>query len=151
MSLFILNNLMWFWLAVMIVCLIVEAFTFSLTSIWGAISALVLIFLSKIRLPFKWQLIIFLVLTIVLVLTTRPFAVKKLKLGKEKTNVDSLVGQKVLVVKDVTAFEKGEVKTKGGVIWSAKSDSSSEEKIKKGSTCEILSVEGNTLIIKGVE
>ena len=94
-----MNNLMWFWLAVMIVCIVIEAATFALTTIWGAISALVMIFVSKTNMPLKWQLILFLVLTIVLVLTTRPFAMKKLKLGKNTTNVNSMEGQEVLVTK----------------------------------------------------
>lgn len=74
---FLMNNLMWFWLGVMLLCVVIEAATFALTTVWGAISAFVMIFVSRTNMPLKWQLILFLVLTIVLVLTTRPFAVKK--------------------------------------------------------------------------
>lgn len=148
---FIMNNLMWFWLAVMIVCVVIEALTFSLTTVWGGISALLMIFLSKTKMPFLWQMVIFLVVTIALVLVTRPLAVKKLKIGREKTNVDSLVGQEVIVTKAITKFEKGEVKTKGGIIWTAKNGSDSEEKIEAGETCRIDSIEGNTLIVSKKE
>ena len=82
---FIMNNLMWFWLAVMIVCVVIEALTFSLTTVWGGISALLMIFLSKTKMPFLWQMVIFLVVTIALVLVTRPLAVKKLKIGRACT------------------------------------------------------------------
>ncbi|GEM_PF-3722480 len=74
---FFMNNLMWFWLAIMVVCIVIEAVTFALATVWGAISALVMIFVSRTNMPLKWQLVLFLVLTIVLVLTTRPFAMKK--------------------------------------------------------------------------
>lgn len=145
---FFMNNLMWFWLGVMVVCVIIEAATFALTTVWGAISALVMIFLSKTNMPFKWQLLVFLVLTIVLVLTTRPFAVKKLKLGKNATNVNSMVGQEVLVTKKITKFEKGEVKAKNGVIWSAKNfDENEDSEINFGEVCKVVEVDGNTLSV----
>ncbi len=144
-----MNNIMWFWLVVMIVCVIVEALTFALTTVWGAIAAFVMIFLSKTNMPFKWQLLIFLLLTIALVLTTRPFAVKKLKLGKNATNVNSMVGQEVLVTKKITKFEKGEVKAKNGVIWSAKNfDENAETEIPENSVCTVEKVDGNTLSVQ---
>lgn len=146
---FFLNNLMWFWLAVMVVCIVIEAVTFALTTVWGAIAALVMIFVSRTNMPLRWQLVLFLVMTIVLVLTTRPFAVKKLKLGKDKTNVNSMEGQEVLVIKKITKFEKGEVKAKNGVIWSAKNvDEQDESEISEGAVCIIEKVDGNTLSVK---
>lgn len=144
-----MNNIMWGWLAVMVVCVIVEALTFALTTVWGVIAAFVMIFLSKTNMPFKWQLLIFLLLTIALVLTTRPFAVKKLKLGKNATNVNSMVGQEVLVIKKITKFEKGEVKAKNGVIWSAKNfDENAEMEITENSVCTVEKVDGNTLSVQ---
>lgn len=149
MYMFLMNNLMWFWLGVMLLCVVVEAVTFALTTVWGAIAAFVMIFVSRTNMPLKWQLILFLVLTIVLVLTTRPFAVKKLKLGKDKTNVNSMEGQEVLVTKRISRFEKGEVKAKNGVIWSAKNaDEQGDADILEGSVCKIVKVDGNTLSVK---
>lgn len=149
MYMFLMNNLMWFWLGVMLLCVVIEAATFALTTVWGAISAFVMIFVSRTNMPLKWQLILFLVLTIVLVLTTRPFAVKKLKLGKDKTNVNSMEGQEVLVTKRISRFEKGEVKAKNGVIWSAKNaDEQDDADISEGSVCKIVKVDGNTLSVK---
>ena len=146
---FFLNNLMWFWLVVMILCLVIEATTFALTTVWGAISALFMIFLSRTNMPLRWQLIFFLVLTIALVLTTRPFVMKKLKLGKNTTNVNSMEGQEVLVTKKISKFEKGEVKAKNGVIWSAKNaDENSDSEILEGFVCEVVKVDGNTLSVK---
>lgn len=147
MHVFLMNNLMWVWLAVLVVCVVIEAVTFALTTVWGAIAALIMIFVSRTGLPFKWQLLLFLVLTIALVLTTRPFAVKKLKLGKDKMNIDSMAGQEVLVTKKITKFEKGEVKAKNGVIWSAKSADENVEEISEGEVCVITSVDGNTLSV----
>ncbi|MBQ7539398.1 MAG: NfeD family protein [Treponema sp.] len=142
----ILSNLPWFWLGIMVLCLVFEAVTFSLTTVWAALSALLMIFLSRTGLPLRWQLLIFFLVTILLLAFTRPFAVKKLRLGRLATNVNSLDGQEVLVVKKITKFEKGEVKASNGVLWTALGEGSDE--ISKGSVCKVVRVEGNTLVVR---
>ncbi len=144
MSELIVSNMPWVWLGVCVLLLIIEALTTALTTIWGAVSALVLVFLSTLNIPIRWQLIIFLVLTIVLVVTTRPIFLRKMK--EKRTNVDNLLGQEVKVTKTITKFEKGLAETRNGVSWTATSEDESE--IKKGSVCIISSVEGNTLKLK---
>ena len=145
----ILTHLPWFWLAVMILCLIFEALTFSLTTVWAALSALILIFLSRSSLPLRWQFLFFFLITIVLLVFTRPFAVKKLKLGRVMTNINSIDGQEVIVVKKISKFEKGEVKASNGILWSAMGQGESE--IPKGSACRVVQVNGNTLVVKKIE
>ena len=142
----ILSHLPWFWLGVMVLCLVFEAVTFSLTTVWAAVTALLMIFLCRTPLPLRWQFLIFFVITILLLVFTRPFAVKKLKLGRVATNVNSMDGQEVLVVKKITQFEKGEAKASNGVIWTAIGEGS--EEIPKGTVCVISRVEGNTLVVK---
>ena len=66
----------WIWVAVIIVCSIIEASTLSLTTIWAAIAAVPLVFLSRSVLSLKWQLLIFASLTLVLLISTRPLALK---------------------------------------------------------------------------
>ena len=94
----------WIWLSLMVVFVVIEACTMFLTTIWAAIAALPLIFVAITPLEFQWQLLIFVLLTLILVLVTRPIAVKKLKIGKYKTNVESLSGQEFLVLKKISKF-----------------------------------------------
>lgn len=129
----------------MVVCLIFEAVTFTLSTVWAAVSALLMIFLSRTALPLRWQFLIFFLITIILMIFTRPFAVKKLRLGRVTTNVNSLDGQEVLVVKKISKFEKGEVKAANGVVWTAIGEGS--EEIPKGKVCVVSRVEGNTLVV----
>lgn len=131
----------------MVLCLIFEAVTFTLTTVWAAISALLMIFLSRTGLSLRWQFLIFFLITILLMIFTRPFAVKKLHLGRVMTNVNSLDGQEVLVVKKITKFEKGEVKASNGILWTA-IGAESENEIPKGTVCVVSHVEGNTLVVK---
>ena len=139
----------WFWVAMVIILSLIEVFTLGLTTIWFAIGALVLVFLSLwTNIPFQYQLLIFLVISAVLLVFTRPIAIKKMKLGREKTNVDSFAGKIALVVKPITEFEKGEVKV-SGQIWSARAEGNAE--IPEGTKCKILRVEGVQLIVCKLE
>ncbi len=107
-----------------------------------------MIFISFTPLPFAWQLLVFFILSGVLLGFTRPLAVKKLKVGKEKTNSESLIGKKALVVKRISEFEKGEV-TVSGTVWTAQSADGSvlEEKTE----CVIEKIAGVTLVVKPVQ
>ena len=128
---------------------LVELHTYSLTTVWLAIAALVMVFLSLLLedLSMPAQALIFLAISVVLLIFTRPLAIKKFKMGKTKTNVDGLVGMHAPVVKTIAEFEKGEVKI-NGQVWSAVSDDSSE--IIEGNKCEILRVEGVKLVVRQV-
>ncbi len=135
----------WIWIGVLVVCCFIEAFTMGLTTIWGGIASLPLIFIARTGLPFKWQILIFVIITLILIIFTRPFVAKKLNLGKNKTNVNSMIGQEVLITKAITQFAKGEAKAKNGVIWSVTTSDNSE--IQKNTTAKVISVEGNTLCV----
>ena len=137
----------WLWAALVIVFALIEIFTLGLTTVWFAIAALAMVFLSLLKIPLSVQALIFLAISALLLIFTRPIAVKKFKVGKEKTNVDSLVGKHALVIKAIGEFEKGEVKV-SGQIWSARTEDNSD--IAEGTKCEVLRVEGVQLIVKEV-
>ena len=146
---FIMSNLFWFWLAVFVIMVIIEAMTIALVSIWCGISALIMIFLSRTEMPFKWQLLIFLLISVVLMLFTRPFFVKKLKLGKNKMNTESIEGTKMKVIEPISQFQKGTVRAQNGVVWNA--ESTDEEPLASGDICIVKSVKGNTLVVQKVK
>ena len=135
----------WIWVALVIIFALVEVFTFGLTTVWFALSALVLVFLSFLPIPLPAQVLIFLAIAALLLVFTRPLAVKKLKIGRVKTNVDSLVGAHALVIKKIGEFEKGEAKI-GGQVWSARSGDNAE--IAPGTKCEVIKIEGATAIVR---
>ena len=135
----------WIWVALTIILAIIEALTLGLTTIWFAIAALVMVFLSFLPIPFIFQIIIFLVISAVLLIFTRPLAVKKLKIGKIKTNVDNLAGKHALVTRQIGEFEKGEVKI-NGQLWSARSEN--DAVIEEGAKCEVVRIEGVQAIVR---
>ncbi|MCR4939105.1 MAG: NfeD family protein [Treponemataceae bacterium] len=141
---YLMAHLPWFWLAMAILMSVLELILPGLTTIWFALGSLVMIPLSLLPIPFVIQVVICLVISVVLLVFTRPFAMKKLKANKEKTNVDALIGKSVLVLKDISKFEKGEVKV-NGVVWSARSDD--DAPLKAGDECFLLRIEGATAVV----
>jgi len=135
----------WIWVALVIIFAVIEAFTFGLTTIWFAISAFVMVFLSFLKIPLPVQIIIFLLISGVLLFFTRPIAVKKFKSGKVKTNVDSLVGMHALVTRKISEFDRGEVKL-NGQFWTARSEDGST--INEGTKCEVVRIEGVQAIVR---
>ena len=138
----------WIWVSFTIFFAVIEVFTLGLTTIWFALSALVMVFLSFLPISFVSQLIIFLAISAVLLFFTRPIAIKKFKTGKEKTNIDSLVGRHALVIKQISEFEKGEIKL-DGQIWSASSADGSV--LNEGAKCEVTEIKGVQAIVKLIE
>ncbi len=137
----------WFWLGVMLLCFVVEAFTMTLTTIWFAIGALAMVFLSMLPLPLPVQFLLFALFSVLLFICTRPIALKFLRLKKTPTNSDSLIGKRCRLLKAVTADEKGAVKL-NGVEWSVESEDAGP--IEAGKDCVITEIKGNTLIVTGV-
>lgn len=136
----------WIWLGVFALSVAVEAATMGLTTIWCAISALIMIAVSLTGIPVGWQVLIFCVLTIVLFFTTRPFFMRKMNARKTRLNVNSMPGQEVMVTKAASKFEKGEARSTNGVIWAIASKKG--EDIPAGAVCVVREVEGNTLFVE---
>ena len=141
------DNLPWVWVAVTIICVVIESLTLSLTTIWFGISAFVMVFLAFTPLPFTAQLFIFVVLALVLLIFTRPVVKQKLNQKKIATNYERIIGQIALVTKKITALDKGSVKI-NGMEWTAavKEDITLEE----GSKCIIEEIAGVTAYVKQI-
>ena len=135
----------WVWVVLTIIFAVIEAFTFGLTTIWFALAAFLMVFLSFLPIPLVYQVIIFLAISAIFLVFTRPIAIKKFKTGKEKTNVDSLVGKHALVTKKISEFDRGEVKI-SGQLWTARSEDGST--IEEGIKCEVIRIEGVQAIVK---
>lgn len=136
------------WLAAAAVLAGIEALTMGLSTIWFAGGAVVAAIFAYFGVSVIAQILIFLIVSGVLVIFTRPVAQKKLKVGKEKTNVDTVVGQTCLVMEDIRPYNVGQVKL-GGQIWSAIGSAESEG-IKAGETVKVLRVEGVKLIVEPI-
>lgn len=126
------------WLIVLAVFLVIEAITVGLTTIWfaGGAGAGILV-----------QWILFLVISLVLLIFTRPLAVRYMNKGVPKTNVNSLIGEKAVVIQKINNLEQtGQVRI-NDIEWMART-SSDEVTIPEQTVVTIEAVQGVKLIVK---
>ena len=107
-----------FWIMMVIILSIIEGATVNLVTIWFVVSALVSLVLSFIIDNFFIEFLVFVVLGIILMLSTRKLLKKYLLKNKEKTNLDRVIGMTGIVTCDIKKNEIGEVKV-DGKRWSA--------------------------------
>lgn len=132
------------WIILIIAFLIIEAGTVTLLTIWFAAGAAVSAVLALLKVPFGWQIGIFFVVSIVLLLTARPIFNKLLK-QKTSTNKDSLIGTQTFVTEKIDNLaQSGYVKI-NGVFWTARSVN--DDVIECGELVEIKEIHGNKLIV----
>ena len=136
------------WLVIAAILIIVELITVSLTSVWFAGGAIAAAVCSMFTDNLWIQLIIFMAVSIVLWIFTRPIALKYLNLGKEKTNIESLAGQKAIVTETINNLESlGHAKI-NGLEWTARSVDNSV--IEAGSTVIVKEISGVKLIVESL-
>ena len=145
LSMFLALYTPWFWFGIAVVCAVIEGLTLGLTTIWFALSAVLMIFISLLQPPFYAQCVLFALVALLLLFFTRPIALKFLHAKREKTNADSLIDKKAVVLQTITEFEKGQVKI-NGIVWTAASIDGAV--IPAGDECIIEKIEGVTLIVK---
>ena len=137
---------MWIvWLSLAVIFLIVEGLTVEVVSIWFSGSSLIAMVLDLIGLDLIWQLIAFIVVSVLLIILTRPIITKYLKKNESKTNVDSLIGELAIVTKSILPDDRGEVKVKG-LYWLA--ISADNNLIETNTKVDIIAIEGAKLIVR---
>lgn len=140
------NYIVFIWIIFAVFMLICEALTTQLVSIWfvigGVAAAVTCIFTDNILI----QSIVFIVVSLICLIATRPFVKKFNAKKKEPTNSDRLIGRIGIVALDIINSKgEGQVNV-DGKIWSAKSDD--EREIKKGANVRITAIEGVKLIVE---
>lgn len=137
----------WIWIALFIIFVVVELASVGLLTIWFAAGSLVALALAFFDVNFTIQLVIFFIVSIALLIFTRPILKKYVYRNKDamKTNVDAIIGKTALVTKKITEHDFGELKV-DGQVWSAISENN--EDIEVGSNVEILAIKGVKLVVK---
>lgn len=138
-----------FWLVLFVVLLVVEIATMGLTTVWFAGGALIAFFAAYIHLGIGLQIVLFLAVSILLLVLTRPIAVKYFNQEREKTNVDGLIGQNAVVLEEINTIKAtGRVEV-NGMEWSAKTEHT--EIIEVNTVVSIKGIQGVKLIVEKAE
>lgn len=134
------------WLALAVIMAIVEATTVQLVSIWFAIGGAAACVTSLITDNVVIQAAVFVAVSAIALIVTRPLVKKMKQRGAEPTNADRYIGKTAVVV---TAIDnqnaEGMVKV-DNQKWTARSESG--EIIPEGATVTVTAIEGVKLIVK---
>ena len=105
------------WLATMIALIIIEIITVGFTTIWFAIGALAAILVSALGGGTIFQITVFLIVSFIMLIFTRPFAVKYINKSKIKTNYEGIIGKVVRITKDVDNINETGCAVVNGQEW----------------------------------
>lgn len=137
------------WVAVIIICVAVEAFTLDLSAIWFAVGGVAALVAASLSLEVITQLVIFVLFSAVLLALVRPFCRRFLKTKNEPTNADRIIGETAIVSEQIDNIrETGAVKVLG-TVWSARSADNSV--IPSGATVKIVEIRGVKAVVEKID
>ncbi|MGI5879892.1 MAG: NfeD family protein [Syntrophomonadaceae bacterium] len=136
------------WILVAIVCGTIEIFSLGLWFLWLAISAAFIALLVSLGIlsTLESQLLIFAFATLILIIFTRPLALRLFKTEDTVSNVQALVGQHGVTLSSLGPLEYGQVKVRGEV-WTAFAN----EEIEADTRVTVTGINGVKLAVEKTE
>lgn len=141
-------NSLYVWMAVIILCVAIEAFTLDLSAIWFAVGGVAALIAASLSLEVSAQLVIFVLFSAALLALVRPFCRKFLKTRNEPTNADRIIGETAIVTEKIdNIHETGAVKIMGAT-WTARSVDDSV--IEEGVAVKVVAIHGVKAMVQKV-
>lgn len=138
--------MLWIWIAAIVIFIIIEALTVQLVTIWFAVGAVGGLIASLFNLPVWGQALVFIAVSAVTLIVTKPFVKRFTQNKKQPTNADRLIGQQAVVTEPIdNIMSKGAV-TVGGLEWTARTSDGC--KAEKDTVVTVEKIEGAKLIVK---
>lgn len=135
-----------FWLILVAVMLVIEIFTMGLTTIWFSLGAVAAAIAAGLGAPLWVQILLFTVVSVVIMILVRPFALKVMDRNRTKTNIDEVIGQQAEVIEPIdNQKEQGKVRFRG-VEWMARSVDGST--MAAGDVVTVEAVSGVKLLVR---
>ena len=138
------------WIGLFIILLIIEVFTVGLTTIWCAIGALAAAGANTLGANLTIQIIVFLAVSIMLMIFTRPWAAKHLNKNRLKTNYESKIGEVIKITERVDNLRQTGRSIVDGQEWTVRSHKDSEI-LETGDLAKIVAVSWVKLIVEKYE
>lgn len=138
------------WLIVLIACLVIEAGTTQLLTIWFAVGSVGAMIAAALGFGRFVQISVCLVLSIILLILLRPVTRNILRPRRDRTNADRILGQKAVVIQTIDDRNgTGQIRLMGQV-WTARSVRN-EEIISKGENVIVRQISGVKAIVERYE
>ena len=142
-----MNPVPFLWLAAVVGFLLLEASTFSMTSVWFAVGSAAALLTCLFTDSFRAQALVFIVVSILCLLAFRPLAAK-LRQKTTPTNGDRSLGREAKVLTPVSAGKTGRVRL-DGVDWNARCATPGDA-LEPGQTCRVTEIHSTLLIVEPV-
>ncbi len=131
------------WFIAFVILLVIELVTVNLVTIWFAIGAVAAIIATIFTDSVLIQSIVFVVVSVIALLITKPLIKKFKGFEVEPTNSDRVIGKIGEVTQKIGKNKYGEVKVYGNT-WTA----SSKQVINVGERVKVLSIDGVKLVVE---
>ena len=136
------------WIGLAILLGVAEAVTIQLVAVWFAVGALAAVIPAALGASVTVQFGVFVAVSAVTLILTRPLVKKVLTPRRERTNADRLIGTIGVVIEEIDNFRsKGRV-TLSGLDLAARSEDG--EIIPPGAEVLVNRIEGVTLIVERI-
>lgn len=138
------------WLGLFILLLVIEIITVGLTTIWFAAGALAALAANVLGANLIIQIIIFLVVSVVLLIFTRPWAEKHLNRKRVRTNYEREIGKVIRITEKVDNLDQTGKSVVDGQEWTVRSRNDSDI-FEAGALARVVAVSGVKLIVEKCE
>lgn len=133
------------WIGLILFFVLTELIANNLIGIWFAIGAIFALILSSLNIDVTIQFSVFLIISFILLLSTRKMVKKIKKPSGYKTNTDAIIGSDAKVLVKIEPFKPGIVKV-NGLEWSAISESNTNYEV--NDVTQVIKVQGVKVILK---
>ena len=142
-----MDKMTFIWLVLLIVFTVIEVATVGLTAIWMAGGSLAAMFAELAGLNIWWQIGFFIVVSFLLLIFTRPFAVKYINSNHEKTNYEGIIGKVVRITETVNNYEMTGTTVLNGIEWTVRTKEDGQI-LNPGDLAKVVDISGVKLIVK---
>lgn len=142
-----------FWLALILIFIIIEVATVDFTFLMLAIGSLGGLLVGLTGINVGLQIVVAAVLSVLLLFAVRPPLLRALKRGGDpaKSNVDALLGITGVITADFTGVA-GHVKLANGETWTARVQGAVDaDVLQEGDTVVVTAIEGATAVVVPAE
>lgn len=139
-----------YWLGAVIVLLVIEIATLGLTTIWFAGGALAAAIAAGCNANLVVQIIVFVAVSVILLLFTRPIAVRYLNKDHVKTNADRFIGQEAVVLEKIDNLNASGRAQIAGMEWTARAVDE-KDIIESGTIVLVERIDGVKLMVRRKE
>lgn len=134
------------WLILLCLCLLIEIATLGLTTIWFAGGALIAFLAALIGANLAVQITLFFVLSLVLLIFTRPIALRYFNKQRVATNSESLIGGEAKVTQTIDNVNNAGTVIINGLEWTARA--ANNDIIEAGTIVRVVKINGVKAIVE---